>query len=70
MVAKFIFRAFNFICGCLVFLILGAGASISLGMMLDPEEGRIEDFHGGEWSGFIGDSAKRGWVHIVDGFKS
>ena len=69
MIAKILFRGFNFLCGSLVFILMGLFASAYIGLVIDPKEGDI-DLGGKDWSEFLSDSTTRGWKYIANGFKS
>ena len=65
MIAKILFRGFTFICSLLVLFVLTMFSTIFLGLVADPEEGRVE-LGGKKWTDFLTDSAVRGLRHMAN----
>lgn len=65
MIAKILFRGFNFICGCLVMFLLMVISAGFFGLVVDPKKGDI-NLGDEAWSKFLADSMMRGWEHILN----
>ena len=59
MIAKILFRGFTFICSLVVLFFLTMFSGMYLGLVADPEEGRVE-LGGKKWGHFLSESAVRG----------
>ena len=65
MIAKILFRGFTFICSLLIMFILTMFSAVFLGLVADPEEGRVE-LGDKRWTDFLSDSAVRGLKYLFD----
>lgn len=65
MIAKILFRGFNFICGCLVMFLLTGFSAGFLGLVADPKHGNVM-LGDKTWSEFLADSIARGWKHMFN----